>query len=114
MPDVLDCGCVLGELMNLILLLGLLYFVPVAVAGMRGCKAYAGIAVVNIFLGWTLVGWVVALAWAACGETKEAARRAAQMPQIAPEIQQSREPGLGYRMAKAVGEAVRPLTVNDR
>jgi len=47
---------------------GLLYFVPTVVAAMRDCKAAGGIAVVNIFLGWTFVGWVVALAWAVSGE----------------------------------------------
>jgi len=50
--------------------LGFLYFLPFFVACVRKCKAFAGIAVVNLFLGWTLVGWVVALAWAACGEVR--------------------------------------------
>lgn len=46
------------------------YFMPAALASHRKCKATAGIAVVNVFLGWTFIGWVVALAWAASGETK--------------------------------------------
>ena len=50
---------------------GLLYFVPTVVAGMRNCKATGGIVVVNIFLGWTFIGWVVALAWAASGERSQ-------------------------------------------
>lgn len=45
-----------------------IYFVPTAVALSRNCKARTGIEVVNLFLGWTFVGWVVALAWAATGE----------------------------------------------
>ena len=45
-----------------------LYFVPTMVAVTRNCKARNGIEVVNLFLGWTIVGWVVALAWAASGE----------------------------------------------
>jgi hypothetical protein len=44
------------------------YILPFIVAAKRECKAIAGIGVVNLFLGWTFVGWVVALAWAACGE----------------------------------------------
>jgi len=40
----------------------LLYFVPVFV-GWRH-PHFRSIAVVNVFLGWTLIGWVVALAWA--------------------------------------------------
>ena len=42
-----------------------LYFLPVIVAGMRGVKIYGSIAVINLFLGWTIIGWVVALAMAA-------------------------------------------------
>jgi hypothetical protein len=49
--------------------LGFLYFLPVFLAWSRRCKAIAGVGVVNLFLGWTFIGWVVALAWAACGET---------------------------------------------
>jgi hypothetical protein len=52
------------------ILLIVLYFLPIYVGATRNCKAISGIGVVNVFLGWTFVGWVVALAWAACGETK--------------------------------------------
>jgi hypothetical protein len=50
-----------------------LYFVPVFVARSRKCSATAGIAIINIFLGWTFLGWVVALTWAAVGKTRTAA-----------------------------------------
>jgi hypothetical protein len=46
------------------------YFAPAFVATARNCKAIDGILVVNVFLGWTFIGWVVALAWAASGETR--------------------------------------------
>ncbi len=46
------------------------YIFPISIAMARGCKATPGIAVVNILLGWTFVGWVVALAWAASGEKR--------------------------------------------
>jgi hypothetical protein len=46
------------------LLLVLLYFIPAVVAGVRHVPHEGSIVVVNIFLGWTLVGWVVALAMA--------------------------------------------------
>jgi hypothetical protein len=42
------------------------YFLPVIVAAMRGHHNVGSIAVINVFLGWTFVGWVVALAMA-CG-----------------------------------------------
>jgi hypothetical protein len=44
------------------------YFVPTIVAITRNCKSRNGIEVVNFFAGWTFIGWVVALAWAASGE----------------------------------------------
>jgi O-antigen/teichoic acid export membrane protein len=40
------------------------YFIPIMVALFRKHPNMAPILVVNIFLGWTLIGWVVALAWA--------------------------------------------------
>lgn len=47
-----------------------LYFLPCIVGTARKVKAGNGITIVNLFLGWTFVGWVVALAWAACGEVQ--------------------------------------------
>jgi Superinfection immunity protein len=40
------------------------YFLPSAVASHREHHQRAAIAVLNTFLGWTLLGWVVALVWA--------------------------------------------------
>jgi len=48
----------------------LLYFVPFFVAWFRGARGIGGVLVLNVFLGWTFLGWIVALAWAA-GGTKE-------------------------------------------
>lgn len=42
-----------------------IYFAPTIVAIVRGHSSMAAIIIVNVFLGWTFVGWVVALAWAA-------------------------------------------------
>ena len=49
----------------LLFFLGLaVYFVPSLIA-FRNCKKQASaIYVLNIFLGWTFLGWVVALVWA--------------------------------------------------
>jgi len=41
------------------------YFLPTIVAANRHHHNLGAIAVVNIFLGWTFIGWVVALAMAA-------------------------------------------------
>lgn len=40
------------------------YLVPTAVAANRSAPNFGSIAVINVFLGWTLIGWVVALAMA--------------------------------------------------
>jgi hypothetical protein len=44
---------------------GVAYFFPSIVAGRRGHHNTTSVFVVNLFLGWTLIGWVVALAMAA-------------------------------------------------
>jgi hypothetical protein len=49
----------------LVLLVGLFfYFLPFVVALMRGHKNATAIFVLNLLLGWTLIGWVIALVWA--------------------------------------------------
>ena len=47
------------------------YFVPTLVAMSRNTKRIGGIIVVNIFLGWTLLGWVGAFVWAVIEQKKE-------------------------------------------
>lgn len=41
------------------------YMLPWAIAATRGRSDQAAIGVVNLLLGWTLVGWIVALVMAA-------------------------------------------------
>ena len=40
------------------------YLAPAAIAWFRFHSHAAAIAALNVFLGWTLLGWVVALVWA--------------------------------------------------
>jgi hypothetical protein len=42
----------------------LVYMAPTMVAAARGHRQRSAIAALNIFLGWTLIGWVSALTWA--------------------------------------------------
>ena len=42
----------------------LIYFAPTFIAAYRKLGDVWAILVINLFLGWTIVGWVVALAWA--------------------------------------------------
>ncbi|HXZ78997.1 MAG TPA: superinfection immunity protein [Terriglobales bacterium] len=40
------------------------YFVPTIIAVVRSKRDTFGIFLLNLFLGWTMIGWVVALVWA--------------------------------------------------
>ncbi len=40
-----------------------LYFVPAIVAGRRSHRNFKAILALDFFLGWTALGWVVALVW---------------------------------------------------
>jgi len=56
----------------LLLIVGLFfYFIPALLA--QGKRNAPAIFVLNLFLGWTFVGWVVALVWAV---TKDGAKNA--------------------------------------
>jgi hypothetical protein len=48
-----------------LLVIAVLYFLPLLIALGRKVPNQGSVAVVNILLGWTLIGWVIALAMAA-------------------------------------------------
>jgi hypothetical protein len=54
-----------GGLLVGFLLLACLYFLPTIIAVARSVPNTGSVAVINVFLGWTFIGWVVALAMAA-------------------------------------------------
>jgi hypothetical protein len=41
-----------------------LHFLPALVAWNRRAENFVWILLINIFFGWTLIGWVIALVWA--------------------------------------------------
>ena len=41
-----------------------LYFLPSIIALVRSKRDIVAIVLLNLFLGWTVIGWVVALVWA--------------------------------------------------
>jgi Superinfection immunity protein len=51
-----------GSMIWLIILV--CYFIPTVIASMRGHRQQGAIFVLNLLLGWTLLGWVAALVWA--------------------------------------------------
>jgi hypothetical protein len=42
----------------------IIHFLPSFVAGTRHVQNFWWIFLINFFLGWTLIGWVIALVWA--------------------------------------------------
>lgn len=52
----------------------LLYFLPSLIALVRGKRDTLAIFLLNLFLGWSVIGWIVALVWAAKNDVPVAAR----------------------------------------
>jgi hypothetical protein len=46
------------------LILLALYFLPSLIAGSRHLHERTAITMLNLFLGWTFIGWIIALIWA--------------------------------------------------
>ncbi len=47
------------------------YFLPTIVAAARGHRQTLAIFILNLFLGWSGLGWVVALIWACTNPAHE-------------------------------------------
>ena len=43
----------------------ILYFLPTIIAALKSKRDTLSIFLLNFFLGWTMIGWLVALIWAA-------------------------------------------------
>ncbi|AYN26712.1 superinfection immunity protein [Buttiauxella sp. 3AFRM03] len=46
------------------------YFIPSVVAAVRDHKYMGAVMALNILLGWTFLGWVVALVWSMMGKNE--------------------------------------------
>lgn len=46
-----------------------MYFLPAIVAFSRSKRDAVSILVLNLFLGWTAIGWVIALVWGLRADT---------------------------------------------
>ena len=51
-------------MMTFILTLFVMYWLPTIVAIARHTPSALGVAVLNFFFGWTVIGWILALVWA--------------------------------------------------
>ena len=52
----------------------LMYFLPTIIAVARSKRDVIAILVLNFFLGWTCIGWIIALVWALKQDYPVAAR----------------------------------------
>ena len=50
--------------------IGLLHFIPTVIAFMRGHQSKWAILVLNVLLGWSGIGWIIALVWSLTGVKK--------------------------------------------
>lgn len=83
-PTVANPDAIGGLILLLFLVIGglWLYFLPGLIASHRKTRYTAGITLLNLFLGWTLLGWVGALIWAVSAQPNTAAQTtAAPTPQ---------------------------------
>ena len=53
----------------MLILATLIYFLPTIIALARGHLSTLAIFLLNLFLGWTLLGWLIALIWSCTGFT---------------------------------------------
>ena len=51
-------------MMSILLTLFLLYWLPTIIAIVRQAPSALGVAALNFFFGWTVIGWFLALIWA--------------------------------------------------
>ena len=54
----------------LFLVVTAVYLLPVALAVYRDCKSALWIGLIDVFPGWTVIGWFAALGWAAGGKVR--------------------------------------------
>src|SRR3954470_12986235 len=64
----------------------LLYLLPTLIAAGRKSKRTAGVFVVNFFLGWTILGWIIALAWAAGSDKDEVKEKTVDKAHISASV----------------------------
>ena len=74
-----------------------IYFVPAIVAKVRDHRNLLAIGMLNLFLGWTLIGWVAALVWSCTNDTstttEKEQRKAARQAEAAARFERRRAAG---------------------
>ena len=64
-------AALLGPVNLILFVIGMaFYLLPTMLALYRDSRATVWIALVNVLLGWTVFGWVIAMGWAAGGKSR--------------------------------------------
>lgn len=71
------------------------YFLPTIIAMLRGKSNTFAILLLNLFLGWTFIGWIVALIWSVTSDSK--------LQTIVVNNNSSIEPGNEYKALSTQG-----------
>jgi hypothetical protein len=69
--DILDSSSMSILILFLALIILLFYFLPSLIASARHKRQFLAIFLINLFAGWTLIGWFGALIWAAIVEKSD-------------------------------------------
>jgi hypothetical protein len=51
-----------------------MYFLPTIIALIKSKRDTVAILLLNLFLGWSVIGWIIALVWAAKNDAPAVAR----------------------------------------
>jgi hypothetical protein len=54
----------MGELLVIVALVAVVYFLPSLVALGRRNPDISSVFLINLWLGWTVIGWITAIGWA--------------------------------------------------
>lgn len=57
------------RLLILVIIVGLLYFLPTVIARYRGHKSVVAIFILNLLEAWTILLWIAAIVWAFTSNT---------------------------------------------
>jgi hypothetical protein len=98
----------------ILLLAGLLvYLLPMIIVALRDVQggAAGGVVLINLLIGWTLIGWLVAFIWACRVESPVRRKRAARNRAAIPVAGANRKPSRSMaNPSKRVGRGPTPTS----
>lgn len=56
--------------MTILAMIFLMYWLPTVIAVVRQAHSALGVFLLNFFLGWTVIGWLIALVWALAADNR--------------------------------------------